>query len=82
MTEIKRTIKNVTLNIGDAGEYNIDGKIIPHEAFIKIKVGKSTVSLVPEDVLSIKALFSIPAVREELSNRYNDEKDLLNDVGF
>ena len=80
--EAKKTIGNVTLDIYDAGEYNIDGKKIPHGAEIKIKVGKAQLKISARELLALKACMADEKVRKELTERYNQEEQVLKDMKF
>lgn len=82
MSEIKKTIGNITLDIHEAGQHNIDGKIFPFDRGIKIISGKMKLKVGPRDILALKALFEDPRVKEELQTRYNDEEEILKDMEF
>jgi hypothetical protein len=80
--DIKRKIGNVVLDIADPGIYSIDGKQIPHESFVKVRIGKASLSFSCRDLLTLMAILQDEDVKIELQDRYDQEEGVLKNMKF
>lgn len=77
----KAVVLGASIELKDAGEYDIDGKKIPHEAGIFIRgTNKKTAFMSVIQFVALMKDLKSPAFKAELDKRFQEEKEFFKTV--